>query len=150
MYQSMFLLGILMFGFFAVTFNNYTERTDDILFENGTEIITNELGIIIIDLVNSGQQMIDYSDNFTVSISLDLEPDFARKNYIFYFGVSSSNEALLNSSSSIGEDVLSFYKLGFSNSSNLIFIGNSILYSTSSNPSIIYKWDGLIQTVYFS
>ncbi|MHA2092623.1 MAG: hypothetical protein ACW98K_17395 [Candidatus Kariarchaeaceae archaeon] len=144
MYQSMFLLGIIMFGFFATSFDNYSERADDIVLEESLKRINDEVSKRIVDLITVGQSMKDKSDSFSLSLPLILDSVIVQEHYLLYFDtsiISGANIAHLNINVSSSDDLISSYSLGYENTSSLVFVESSYLISSAPQPKIHYTWD---------
>ncbi|MHA2403308.1 MAG: hypothetical protein ACXADH_09995 [Candidatus Kariarchaeaceae archaeon] len=144
MYQSMFLLGIIMFGFFATSFDNYSERADDIVLEESLKRINVEVSKRVIDLITAGQTMKDKSDSFSLSLPLILDSVVVQEHYLLYFDssiVNGVNIAHLNINVSSSAELISSYSLGYENTSSLVFDGGSYLISSAPQPTIHYTWD---------
>ncbi|MHA2251876.1 MAG: hypothetical protein ACXAD7_16045 [Candidatus Kariarchaeaceae archaeon] len=158
MYQSMFLLGVLMFGFFAVSFDNYEERANDVLQETSFEQINENIGRLIINLIDTGQGMKELANrrignSFNLTIPLSMESVVAEKNYQLWFGVINTNGidiGVLNITTSSSNSPISSYNLGFENSTSLVFDGSTALYSNSASPEIYYSWDGTREIISFN
>ncbi len=155
MYQSMFLLGIVAFGFFSFTFDTYTETAEDLSFESNLEVLTQDIGQIMIDLINQGRSMKDSSSTLEISISIFTLSQFSSKIYTIRIDTLDSNPngrvILVSSdaSSSKSSDISTFDTGMINGSSQIEFYDSVDLLSTSSNQAIKYSWDGLLETVEF-
>jgi len=149
MYQSMFLLGIIAFGFFALSFNNFESNAENLTEENNLEQIVLDIGLLILDLIDSGRQHIDVSSSFLISAFVLIDGEFSTADYILDFDVNSDNEGLLNGY--VGGDFVTSFELGFINSTSEIVFNSSVrLFANRALQTVNYEWDGIVEKVYFS
>lgn len=149
MYQSMFLLGIIAFGFFSFTFDTYTETAEDLSFESNVEVLTQEIGQVMMQLIAEGRSMKDVSSSFEISISIFTLSQFSGNIYDIRLdtidGTNSGEVILISSdfSSSSSADISTF-KTGIVNgtgSGQINFESTVRLVSSFSNQAIQYSWD---------
>ncbi len=147
MYQSMFLLGIIAFGFFSYTFDANTDLAEDLAFESNLEILTEDIGQIVLDLVSQGKSMMEVSSSFAISISLFTQPDFSGKVYTIKFDVNDVNETVIisyDNSQNVPEEIATF-NTGIVNGSTVWFDTSLEFFSSAPNQSIGFIWDGSTQ-----
>ena len=151
MYQSMFLLGIVAFGFFSFTFDTYTQTAENLSFESNVEVLTQEIGQVMIDLIGQGRSMIDSSSSFEISISIFTLSQFSGKIYDVRIDTNADGEVFLVSSdlSSSSSKDISTFATGIVNDSQILFDSSVKPVSTSPNQAIQYSWDGTIEIVKF-
>lgn len=155
MYQSMFLLGIVAFGFFSFTFDTYTETAENLSFESNLEVLTQDIGQIMIDLISQGRSMKDVSSTLEITVSIFTLSQFSSKIYTIRIDTIDSNPnsrvILVSSDSSSSKSVdISTFDTGIVNGSSQIEFYSSVkLLSTSKNQAIQYSWDGIKETVKF-
>ncbi|OLS25429.1 MAG: hypothetical protein HeimC2_18850 [Candidatus Heimdallarchaeota archaeon LC_2] len=152
MYQSMFLLGIIAFGFFSFTFDANTTKAEDLAFESNLEILTQDIGQIVLDLVSQGKSMMTVSSSFEISVTLFTQARFSGKDYTLKFDkLSDTNEIIIvssDASSRVHTEVASF-NTGIVNGSSVSFDSSLQFVSAFPNQSIAFIWDGITATVLF-
>ena len=155
MYQSMFLLGIVAFGFFSFTFDTYTETAEDLSFESNLEVLTQDVGQIMIDLISQGRSMKDSSSTLEITVSIFTLSQFSGKIYTIRIDTINSDPngrviLVSSESSSSNTNDISTFDTGIVNGSSQIeFYSPVKLLSTSSNQAIQYMWDGANESVQF-
>ncbi|MHA2032678.1 MAG: hypothetical protein ACW99A_05470 [Candidatus Kariarchaeaceae archaeon] len=151
MYQSMFLLGIIAFGFFSFTFDTYSERASELSFESNIEVTTQQVGQVMMDLISQGRSMIDSSSSFEVSISIFTLAEYSDRIYEIRIDKNDVDEVTIVSSDlSGGKSVdASTFNTGIVNNTQIVFSSTTKLQSSSSNQAISYSWDGSTEFVSF-
>ncbi len=144
MYQSMFILGILMFGFFAVTFADYGDLADETTLLSNLQQVVDEIGGEIVDLVSRGRSLMTGSagDSLRVTIDLQLESSFSDTAYSISVGNHSNGFAYVYAMAN--KKIIANYTLGIIEGTGIgeiNFSGNII--SDSGNSQIIYTWNAL-------
>ncbi|RMG36029.1 MAG: hypothetical protein D6732_08805 [Methanobacteriota archaeon] len=140
MYQSLLLLGMLAFGAFALTLNNFQNRAEDNVLEANLSETLADIGAKILDLIERGDALRGNpsTSSFSLSIVLNLPNEIANKNY--QINATSENDfAVLSGIDPISETIVTTYLLGF-NTSEIAFSGT--INGNSVAPSIFYQWNG--------
>lgn len=144
MYQSMFVLGILMFGFFAITFSDYQDFADETTLASNLEQVANEIGQEITKLIQRGRAQQSGVSTFTITLDIVLDSQFSGTSYTLQFA---SDPSGTNITASTSGKVYADYSLGFVNGiadGQIDFQG--ILSSSSGSPKITYTWDSELVT----
>ncbi len=142
MYQAVFVIGIFVFGFFSITFNNYYDITEDTVLEGNLSVVIQDIGEKIQDLVSQARDRQTTPGNSTVSIRLNLESQYGTKSYSISFYADSSNEVFLYGQTPDSDLFYGNYSLGYilgTDDGNIDCYGT--LFSSDGNPMITYKWD---------
>ena len=131
MYQSMFLLGIVAFGFFSFTFDSYTETAENLSFESNLEVLTQDVGQIMIDLISQGRSMIESSSSLEITVSIFTLSQFSGKIYEIRIDTIDSSPngrvILVSSDSSSSKSVdVSTFDTGIINGSSQIEFYSSV------------------------
>lgn len=145
MYQSMFVLGILMFGFFAITFSDYQDFADETTLASNLEQVANEIGQEITKLIQRGRAQQSGVSNFTITLDIVLDSQFSGTSYTLQFA--SDPSGTTNITASTSGKVYANYSLGFVNGTadgQIDFQG--VLSSSSGSPKITYTWDSELVT----
>lgn len=142
MYQSMFILGILMFGFLSVTFTDYSDIADETTLQSNLQQVTDEIGTEIVNLINRGRGMQSNlaDDTFTITLDLQLSAEFSETPYEISTGVYTNGIAYVYAIAN--NKNYSNFTLGVldgTGSGEVNFSGS--IYSSSANSQITYFWD---------
>lgn len=143
MYQSMFVLGILMFGFFAITFSDYQDFADETTLASNLEQVANEIGQEITKLIQRGRAQQSGVSTFTITLDIVLDSQFSGTSYTLQFASDKSAKITASTSGKIYAN----YSLGFVNGTadgQIDFQG--VLSSSSGSPKITYTWDSRLAT----
>lgn len=150
MYQSIFVLGILMFGFFSFTFNNYTDFAEDITIDNNLDRILQELGNIVLDITSTSQISFDGSNSVDISVEISIKSEFGSSAYFIDFEENIDGTADMVAYVDNIEESRFNLGLDYRNSpidTGITFSGR--LASSSISPSINYQYDGVDEFVTF-
>lgn len=149
MYNSMFLLGMILFGSFAVTFDNYSEDAEDVALESNIEITVQRIGILMLQMLDKAQEMSVLSSSFLIKVPVQLEATVAGHAYNLRMGEGENNQIILEGISSNVE--IGAFDLGLVNdtTNNMFFDGRSKLFSQVGNQLISISWDGISFTIQF-
>ncbi len=139
MYQSLLLLGIIAFGAFSLTLDNFNDRAQtNVLVANLNETLA-DIGSKITELITRGEKLASgATSTFSLSIILDLPDEFGNSPY-WINATSLDSEAYLAGVDPFTEQTLTTTPLGF-NTTEILFSGT--LFSTSGKPTISYTWNG--------
>ena len=140
MYQSLFVLGILMFGFMSVTFSNYEDFAEETTLASNLEHVAKEVGSQMIDLIKRGRQLQLTSSSFSITLDLILESQYSYNAYSIDFDVSPQNISRITVSAK--NKIYANYTIGFVNGTEdgQIHFSGTIL-SGNANPKLTYNWD---------
>lgn len=142
MYQAVLVIGIFVFGFFSLTFNNYYDLTEDTVLEGNLSVVIQDIGDKIQNLVNMARDRQTTPGNSTVSIRLNLESQYGTKSYSISFYAGSSGEVILFGQTPGSDLMFGNYSLGYLNGTNDGQINCfGTLFSSDGNPMIVYKWN---------
>ncbi|MCH8907814.1 MAG: hypothetical protein IH840_12055 [Candidatus Heimdallarchaeota archaeon] len=150
MYNSMFLLGMILFGSFAVTFDNYSEDAEDVALESNIEITVQRIGILMLQMLDKAQEMSVLSSSFSINVPVQLEATVAGHAYNLRMGEGENNQIILEGFSSNVE--IGAFDLGLVNdtvTNNMFFDGRSKLFSQVGNQLISISWDGINFNIQF-
>lgn len=139
----MFVLGILMFGFFAITFSDYQDFADETTLASNLEQVANEIGQEITKLIQRGRAQQSGVSTFTITLDIVLDSQFSGTSYTLQFA--SDPSGTTNITASTSGKVYANYSLGFVNGTadgQIEFQG--VLSSSSGSPKITYIWDSAL------
>ncbi len=140
MYQSLLLLGMLAFGAFALTLNNFQDRAEDNVLQANLSETLADIGTKILDLIERGDSLRGNpsTSSFSLAIVLNLPNEIANQNYQIN-ATSEGDLAVLAGIEPISETIITTYTLGF-NVSEIAFSGTIV--GSNTAPTILYQWDG--------
>lgn len=149
MYQSMFVLGVLMFGFFAASFNNYSDFAESITLDNNLDRVLEEINSKIIDLLDHTRELKGQTSTITINVKLALDSEYAGEAYIIQTAVNGANISL---EAVVKNSVISELPIGVESGSDFAFrqvTFTGSMASSSDDTGMIYTWDGVSETIQF-
>lgn len=148
MYQAVLVIGIFVFGFFSLTFNNYYDLTEDTVLEGNLSVVIQDIGDKIQNLVTQARDRQTTPGTSTVSIRLNLESQYGTKSYsISFYADPISNEVILFGQTPGSDLMFGNYSLGYIQGTDDGQINcYGTLFSSDGNPMIIYEWDSSLLT----
>lgn len=140
MYQSLLLLGMLTFGAFALTLNNFQDRAETNVLETNLSETLADIGSKILDLIERGDKLRGNpgSSSFELVSVLNLPNEIGNQNYMIN-ATSEGDFAVLAGLEATSETVVTTYFLGF-NVSQIAFSGTIV--GNNVAPELVYRWDG--------
>lgn len=141
MYQSMFVLGVLMFGFFAATFSDYSDYAESITLDNNLDRVLEEINSKILDILDKASKLRGTTGTVTLELKLALDAEYANEAYIIrplIIGTNVSLQAIVKNDIISELPLLSEDGTDF-NLRMIQFSGSSI--SSRDHTGIIYTWD---------
>ncbi|MCY3411692.1 MAG: hypothetical protein INQ03_08685 [Candidatus Heimdallarchaeota archaeon] len=144
MYISTFAIGILMFGFFSVSFNDFTTLAESTNLDSNLQQVIDEIGEKLIQMINQGQALqsnsVGTTNDIIISMKLQLESEFSNTPYTIVIGVDANDVAYLYAQADNNE--YGNYTLGFVHDATglngINFSGTLI--SSSASTGISYSW----------
>ena len=152
MYQSMFVLGIIMFAFFTTSFSNYTDFAESVTIENNLQRVLQEVNQELMSMIDKAASYKNQNGFFQLTVSLSLDSSYATDGYTIQPIVDTDQSVYL--AASVQGDIVAKLPINLINGTNLVaneFVFSGSLHSSSIHTQITYSYNSLLsQSVTFS
>ncbi len=141
MYQLLFVLGIFMFGFFTVSFNNFENYAETVTLDGNLNQVVEKVGSQILTMINNAKAKEDQYSNIEINMAINLDSQYANIEYKLYFDIDTTTQFLQLVAAADGI-IYANYSLGIYNGTEIGKINASgVLLSSDASPIIHFEWN---------
>ena len=146
----MFLLGVIMFGVFATSFNNYSNFAESVTLDNNLDRVLQKISQEILSLLDQAAAQRGKTSTIDLSLKISLDSEYATNAYIINFASGEATlQALVNDKVETSLPLnLNAGNPGNVNLRSYEFSGQ--LSSSSINTQINYHFDGTVESITFT